>query len=153
MNELTLSLSDEETGLIGNELNRLFLFQDRPFGKEKQAAIIDEIRGWGYPAGAIISGIRKLMSEDLKSLKLATIKDAVGDFVYTEVRVRTPCKYCDTRGVVLMKDENKYEFSLACICANGDRSRKGGLANWNGQKFQLRGGRTLTLRFAEFLLV
>lgn len=152
MNELTLSLSDEEAGLIGNELTRLFLFQDRPFGKEKQAAFIDEIRGWGYPAGAIVSGIRKLMSEDLKSLKLATIKDAASDFVHTEV-TRVPCKYCDTRGIVSMTDENKYEFALACICANGDRSRKSGLATWNGEKFQLRGGRTLTLRFAESLLV
>lgn len=152
MNELMLSLSDEESALIGNELNRLFLFQDRPFGKEKQSAFIDEIRGWGFPAGAIISGIRKLMSEDLKSLKIATIKDAASDFVHIDAGSKTQCKYCDMRGVVLMKDENNYEFALACICGNGER-RRDDYSTWNGQKLQLFGGRTLTFRFSEFLLV
>ncbi len=153
MNELTLSLSDEEIGLIANELNKLFLFQDRPFGKEKQGAFLDEIRGWNYPAGAIISGIRKLMAEDLKSLKLATIKEAAAGYIHRGDAERSKCDYCDGRGVVMMRDPNLYEFAFACLCSNADQPRASHrLATWNGEKFQVRNGKTYTLRFADILL-
>lgn len=143
MNVLMLSLSDEECGLIGNELNRLFLFQDRPFGKEKQAAFLDEIRGWGLPAGAIISGIRKLMAEDLKTLKLATVKEAAREFISREEEV-SKCQEC-MGGFIVMHAEDRRDFSLACRCLSGQGKKATmGLASWDGQDTQFSKGRMLT---------
>lgn len=142
MNELMLSLSDEQVGLIGNELNRLFLFQDRPFGKDKQAAFLDEIRGWGYPAGAIISGIRKLMAEDLKSLKLATVKEAAREFIQQEDLFK--CEECFS-GFIVMHDESRRDYSLACRCPAGQGKRATmGISSWDGQETQFSKDRILT---------
>lgn len=153
MNELTVWLSDEEVGVIANELSRLFLFQDRPFGKDKQVAFLDDIRGWGLPSGAIILGLRKLMAEDLKSLRLATIKDAAMEFVHHESVEKKNCEYCEKRGVVFMRDDAHYEFSFACPCINGDRFRIAHrLVTWNGDAVQLHRGKKFHLRFADSLL-
>lgn len=142
MNELTVWLSDEEVGIIGNELNKLFLFQDRPFSKDKQAAFLEEIRGWGLPAGAIISGIRKLKSEDLKSLKLTTIREASHDFIaYSEETEK--CDACIS-GVIIMHDEEKRQFALSCNCPRGRMVRNNSnLTGWNGANTQFSNKRVL----------
>lgn len=142
MNELTIYLSEDEIGMIGNELNKLFLFQDRPFSKEKQSAFLEEIRGWGIPFNAIVSGIRKLKAEDLKSLKLAAIRDAASQFFF-HGEENEKCSEC-LSGIILMRDEKNYQFSLACRCQRGNTKKMNlGLVGWNGEETQFSKNRLL----------
>lgn len=109
--------------------------------KEKQAAFMDEIRGWGFPAGAIIMGIRKLMAEDLKSLKLATVKQAARESIHYEEAIK--CGEC-LSGLIVMHDEQRCDFSLACRCPAGQgKMATMGLVFWDGQETQFSKGRML----------
>lgn len=147
MYEVTRSLAEQHKFQIGDELQKLFLLQDRPFSKEKSAALIEELEKSGLPAGALISGIRSLMHEDLKVVKLANILEASRDKLTAEEVKKTECDACDGRGMVMMKDDKFYEFAFACSCGNALRVEHLKLAHWNGENFQLHHGNTFKLRF------
>lgn len=153
MNELTVPLDDNDKIRIGNELERLFVLQDRPIAKEKKLILVDEICKTGYPIDAIMAGIKSLESEDMKNVKFAHLVDAIKDKMTYEEERAARCDYCDGRGMVTMRNKDKYQFALACVCVNGNRFHSQGNARWNGQQFQesKRHG-TLELEYAEFVL-
>lgn len=147
MYEVTQLLTEQHKLLLGDELQKLFLLQDRPFSKEKSAAIIEELEKSGMPTGALISGIRSLMHEDLKVVKLSNILEAARDKMTAEEVEKTECEACEGRGMVMMKDEAGYEFSFACGCGNALRVSNLKLARLNGDNIQLHRGKTFRLRF------
>ena len=137
MQELVRPLADNEKILVANELEKLFAFQDRSLGKEKKALLIQEIGTMGIPAGALIKGIRSLMADDLKTIKLADIRDSALKFVF-DVHESVACGDCGQSGIIVMADEKRRLFSLACSCRNGIRAKTGlGLAYWAGQDLQI----------------
>lgn len=147
MPNLTVSLTENEKILIGNELEKLFSFQDRPFSKDKRAHLVTEIASYGYPFGSIMLGIRAMFSEELKRITLADILSSCSEKISHEDEHqdnRESCDNCLGCGCVIMSDENKYHFSLACTCSNGNSFIQRHFARWNGEKTQYRGKRLLT---------
>lgn len=153
MNELTTPLDDNDKIRIGNELEKLFVLQDRPMSKEKKVILLDELGQTGYPAQAILAGIKSLQAEDLKSIKFANLLDAIKDKMTYEEEVKTQCEKCDGRGIVTMRNKDKYQFALACVCVNGNAFAGRGNARWNGERYQesKRHG-LLELDFADLIL-
>lgn len=146
MNELTALLDDRDKLMLGNELEKLFVFQDRPFSKEKKVLFIEELSLSGLPLPALLQGIRKLAAEDLKTIKLATIKEAANDCIVNSEEDTSKCDHCGHGGLVCMKDPEARMYALACKCRNGDRlvsAQK--LARWDGHETMFRNDRLLTL--------
>lgn len=136
MQELANILSDTDRIVLGNELDKLFIFQDKPFSKEKKAIFVQEISSWGIPLGALLPGIRSLMSEDLKSIKIASIREAAEGFI-ERTSVLGNCSHC-FGGLVVMKFSTGHETSLACTCEAGYQKKRGlKLTQWNGENIQM----------------
>lgn len=153
MNELTTPIDDNDKIRIGNELDKLFILQDRPMSKEKKIILIDEICQTGFPVPAILAGLKSLQAEDLQRIKFVNIVEAIKEKMTYEEEQRTQCEKCDGRGIVTMRNKDKYQFALACVCVNGNAFASRGNARWNGEQFQesKRHG-TLELEYAEFIL-
>jgi hypothetical protein len=144
VNSLTVSLTEDEKLVIGNELTRLFSLQDMPLSKEKKGYFLEELFVSGLPAGAILEGLRSLVTEELRSIKITTVTEAARDHLTAEDQQSVKaCASCFD-GWIVMKDEKKREFILACTCARGHQ-RKGDLATWNGEETFYRNGRWLTI--------
>ena len=142
MQELKLFLSAEDREQIGEALEKLYLLQDRPLTDEKKALMTQEIFDLGHSLPVILGGLRELMTQDLKAIKLSTIREAIQGVLEPEVSQKVPCDDCRGMGVVLMRDENKYQFALACKCPNG---RGKDLTKWNGESVQFCRKRKLSL--------
>ena len=148
MQELMNSLTEQQKLVIGDELEKLYALQDRPLGKEKLAFLLEEMATLNIPAGAWISGIRSLMSEDLKSVKLAHLYAAAKKFTVAEEAKTVRCDYCSGCGAVGMRDPEHRSWSLACICPNAEKLKKAwDLVRWNGEQVQISKGRRLVLTF------
>lgn len=145
MYEVMRSLTDQQKFQIADELERLFVLQDRPFSKDKSAVFLEELEKCGLPAGVLILGIRALMQEDLKTIKVANIIEASRSYLETEDKPKTKCDHCMGMGVVVLKDERKYDYSFSCVCENKGRIKN--LPLWNGEKYQLLNGKTFHNRF------
>jgi len=122
---------DAESEAVAHELEKLFVLQDRPLSKEKKIILVNELSKSGRPSASVIAGIRKLMDEDLRHIKKATILEAADDFISNEPQT-VACDDC-SEGMVLTRDDKGRYFSLACTCQNGNRHQ---LTRWNGQKTQ-----------------
>ncbi len=143
MQEMVHILDDVEKMKIGDELTRLFALQDMAFGKEKKAIFVAELSATGLPTEAIVRGIRSMVSEDLKSIKLNRLIEASRPFVYQDTPT-TKCAEC-LSGFVVMHDEQGYFFSFACRCPAGQiKRRSSGLVGWVGEESQFSNGRLLT---------
>lgn len=141
--------SEDEKFLIGNELQKLFAFQDRNLTKEAKSLFINEFEASGIPPGAMIHGIRSLITEDLRQIKLNHILAAARGFMTQETRESTKCDDCRKSGIVIMRDSDSREFALACHCQNGvGLNRAAGLVRWAGERTQMSGGRLLTAKWA-----
>lgn len=144
MNGLIPSLGEKEKMQIADELTRLFALQDAALGREKKAAFVDELSVSGFPMGAIVDGIRSLVSEELNTIKIGRVKGAIRSKMTVEAKEK--CSKCFD-GQILMKDDRNYEFALACNCPRGFQvSVTGGLATWNGEAKQYSHGRFLFQR-------
>jgi hypothetical protein len=141
VNELIAQWDDREKILLGNEIEKLFVLQDRPISKEKKAILVGEISNSGIPIGPLLSGLRKLMGEDLKTIKKATILEAARDFI-VDTYDQVQCDYC-SEGMVVTKDPEGRYFSLACTCPKGNGKR---LVRWNGQASQQINDRLLVVQ-------
>lgn len=143
MHGLMTQLTDDEKAMVGNELDKLYSFQDRQLPKEKKAFIVQEIAVQGFPFKAIIAGIRSLFSEDLKSVKLATLSKAIRENINApeEEEKSKDCVHCSGVGSVTLCDEEKRGYALACTCTAGRKHQR--LVRWNGEFVQLSNGRTL----------
>ena len=121
--------------------------------KDKKAILVEELCLTGYPKAAILAGMKSLQSEDLKSVKFAHLVDAIKSKMTYEEEVSTRCDHCDGRGAIFMRNKDKYQFALACVCVNGNRLQHQGNARWNGMQFQeSRRHGTLELEHPEFVL-
>lgn len=148
MQQLIPTLDDNEKIAIGNELDRLFMFQDRPpLTKEKKACLVEELAAAGYPVKSILSGISALIAEDMKVIKLSALKNSIEEFFARgSSEERIACEHCGKRGTVFLRDEEKRWYAFACICANGTNTvRAAGLARWSGQGTQFHRGRSFEL--------
>lgn len=144
MNELTVFWDEGERVSVGNELTRLFALQDKAFSQDKRAIFIDELANMNIAAGAVIQGIRSLVHEDLKTIKIGMLMSAARGYVQHEPN-GVACPGCSD-GIVTMRDEKGYRFALGCLCARGaQRAKSARLAIWNGLETQYRKGRTLTV--------
>jgi len=86
MSALITCLSDEEKVAVGNELEKLFMFQDRPLAAPKKALLVSEISKKGMSFDAIVKGIRNLFSEDLKEVKLSRIENSIREFMPKSIK-------------------------------------------------------------------
>lgn len=123
-------------------LEKLFKMQGIFLDEEMLLSFIEEISRWNYPDGAIELGFKSLFSENLKDIKLFTIKNAVKGFITQEEGVRNPayCQDCSNTGHISMfnpSDKHRYQTAFACICKKGDEfARIFKVAVWNGQNEQ-----------------
>lgn len=140
MNGQTSSYPNTGNNLIGEELDKLFAFQDKHLSKEKRSILLDALATSGIPDAAIILGIRKLMNDDLPSIKMGTIFAAARAFVEGENYQK--CDDC-SEGYVVLRDEVGQWFSMACQCGQGSLRHTAGLAHWKGEEHQLSNGRPL----------
>ncbi len=141
-----MSLTEPQKLLIADELQRLFVLQGQHFSKEKSAIFLEELEKAGLPAGALIAGIRGLMNEDLSDIKLNRILAASRSKMTYETSEKVTCEHCDSRGLVMMRDANAYEFAFACTCSNANRYV--GHQKWNGESTQYQREMMFTKRFA-----
>jgi hypothetical protein len=136
------SFQATQFSLISDELEKLFVFQDKHLSKEKKAILVEEIQRYGFPQSAVIHGIRALMADDMPAIKLFPILASIRKFMIPEEQT-SECKEC-LNGIVLMRDQNLYEFALACVCGRGKQiNLTQRLMLWNGEETQLNHGRSL----------
>ena len=137
MNELTKPLTSTEIDDLAFLLTKLFTLQDRPANKNKILIYVEEISNYNFPFAAISSGIKSLFNEELKSIKLPTILDAIRDKLILEKEELANCDYCGNTGLITMYNEKKYQFVFACKCDRGKRyidNMK--IAKWKGGNIQ-----------------
>lgn len=143
-------LTENERGLLVNELRKMFVLHDRPVSDEKISIFVEELEKANAPLPALIGAIRKLaVNEDVRQIKIGSIFAESRRFIEPGERERVNCPHC-VDGAVVMKDDEKRSFGLACICANGNRLRQGKdpLLTWNGELEQYNAkGKHFTLAF------
>lgn len=137
MNDLIVPLTDDEKGMVANELDKLYSFQDRPLSKEKKAHMVQEITTHGYPFKAVIQGIRDMFSEELKAIKLASILESIREKIEPGSIESTDCDKCDKSGFVILADPNYYEKMFACVCPNASKWSGSKLVRWGGDEVQM----------------
>jgi hypothetical protein len=143
--KLTVLLTEAEKTVIENELRRVFALQDIPLGNDKRGYFLEELERSGLPAGALIQGLRDLAKSDVSSIKIGTIIDASRKHLERAEFLSEGCRLC-LRGEVFMRDEQRREYSLACVCERGAHAAQiHGLARWDGNDVMTRRGRMLTL--------
>jgi hypothetical protein len=110
--------------------------------KEKKALLVQEISDLGFPVAAILGGLRELMGEDLKAIKLATIREAIKGKLEPEIeKAAASCGECISGFIIMTDPVTLNEFALACQCAAGYRHTW--LRRWGGDNFQFSNGREL----------
>lgn len=125
------------------ELERLHVLQDKPFPESKKVIMVNELGIGIYPFTAVIQGIKSLHGEDLRSIKLFLLIEAIRKFVDAD-KDRFQCGNCHKEGCVIMIDAVGNSFALACTCSNGDMiAELQGLVRWNGKGVQDSNGRIL----------
>lgn len=125
---------------IGEDLERLFAFQDRNLSKDKKSILVKSLLESGLPTGAILLGIRSLMNDDLSAIKMGHIFYAIRMFI--EPTDYGDCDQC-SEGFIISRDENGRWFALACNCIQGSLRKKNGLVSWSGDERQFLKGRIL----------
>jgi len=123
VNELMTRLTENEKFILGNEIEKLFILQDRPIGKEKKTILVDELSMAGIPLQALFLALKKLRDEDLRAIKLATLKEAASEFIYRDP-IGSSCGNCAS-GIIIAANAKKYLFSFACSCEQGMIRRRG----------------------------
>jgi hypothetical protein len=143
MQELTKFYTQTERDLIQNELERLFVFQDKAAGARKITMFMDEIFGLNFPIEAILAGIKDLQHDSLQHIKLGTIIDSIQTKIHIEETTAAPqCNYCTGADMVSLRNDKGYTAVFACLCARGDHfQRTMNIARWNGRLVQKNGER------------
>lgn len=141
------SLTEVQKLQIADELEKLFTLQDRPFSQKRAAIFIEELEKSNLPAGAIISGIRSLMTDDLGKITYEMIFARSRSKIEREEIKSKECDHCFGSGVVSMRDEVGYEFLYVCSCENSKKYQDCGLAKWNSEAIQIHNGKKFKKRF------
>lgn len=139
------SLTEAQKIQIADELEKLFTLQDRPFSQKRAAIFIEELEKSNLPAGAIISGIRSMMAEDLGKISYEMICARSKTKIERAEIKNADCQNCFGSGLIMMVDEVGYEFSFACPCENS--VKHAGLVKWNLENIQVRNGKRFIKRF------
>jgi hypothetical protein len=130
---------------ISDCLEKLFIFQDKPISENKKAILTQEIIDLGFPYVAIVQGLKSLYQQDIRTLKLAVIIDAIKKFIDINLG-RHECCSCNSNGAIISKDDEGRWYAMACKCSNGDLTYKfQNLVKWNGMDVQFSNGRNLTI--------
>lgn len=95
-----------------------------------------ELSERSIPYQAILTALHELKFEDVNKISLHLIEQQAKKHVVHEEEQRSHCDWCDGRGVVMLRNKDKYQFSFACKCSNGDRFAAQGNKRWNGEQFQ-----------------
>lgn len=119
------------------------MLQDKPFPEAKKVIMVNELGTGVFPFTAVIQGIKSLHAEDLRSIKLFLLIEAIRKFIDSDTH-RHICGACHKEGCITMIDANGAMFALACTCSNGDLVvNLQGLVRWNGTGVQESNGRIL----------
>lgn len=146
MGDIALRLSEVEELHIAEELSRLFKLQGKPLLPDDKVCFVGELSRTGYPFKAIESGIKSLFDQDLKTIKLSLLKDAIRPFISDQEEESLDCGLCKNTGFVHMADEKGYVFSVPCQCSRGVKfARAQKLPRWNGKRQMISRGRKLHL--------
>lgn len=147
MNELKAYWDPNNDEAISYALDRLFSAQDRALNAEKKAFLLGELKESNLPPKAILQGIQKLAKDNLKQIKVWTLVEAANEFMEKKTEYQpAKCDHCAGTGRVVMVDESRLFYSLACICENGLRNKA--LESWNGQSQMFSKGRLLEFPYA-----
>lgn len=138
--DLAVIRTDEEKMRIAEDIGKLFDLHDRPLKDDKKLFILEEIVKKAYPTEAILAGLSKLMTEELKRITLHVIINAVEEHIESQPKPKVPCDDCGMIGRVVLYDDEKRGFAFACKCSNGDKFQ---LKRWNGEQNQYSNGRML----------
>ena len=133
MSELRRCVSPAEEIELAREIERLFVFQDRPLPASRTTMIVKELSESGIPFRAIMAGIKKLCAEDLKQIKISTIFQAAREFmVFEEPK---GCGFCHGTGFVDMVNKDMCPIVYPCACEKGKwLARNQKLTQWNGKR-------------------
>lgn len=142
----------EQLDMLSAELQRLFTLQDRPITEAKLKIFVEELEKSQIPEACILLGIRSLIAEDLKAIKVITVLNAARKFVEEEPDHRVDCDVCFKTGgvpVTYQISNLLYTGILGCRCENGQSLTKiHGLISWNGEDVQMgKNGRVYTRMF------
>lgn len=146
MNYIRPTMNSLQVSEIGDVLEKLFTFQDKPLSENKKAVLAQEIINYGFPYQAIIAGIKDLFMSDLRTLKLVNLIDSIRKCIDYDAG-RADCPYCKKEGAICAIDaQSGAPYAIACKCSNGDAVfEKQQLVRWNGQNKQLSNGRNLII--------
>lgn len=140
MKGLTVLWDENERNAVQSAIENLFRLKGyRMIDKtltETAAVFVENLSQTGLPPNAVLSGIHKLKFERIGKIDIADIVEASEEHLESTEPVRVECIYCGGRGIVSLKDENKLEYALACICLNGDSYASKGHVRWNGEREQ-----------------
>lgn len=104
--------------------------------KDMAEQFTTDLQDTNLPPPAILRALHTLKFDDIQRVSLYTIITEAKKYVEPETRESADCDWCDGRGIVMMRNPDKYQFSLACKCSNGDAFAKQGNKRWNGEQFQ-----------------
>jgi hypothetical protein len=135
MSELKRCVAPNQEIELAKEIERLFVFQDRPLSDARNLMIVKELSQSGVPFKALVAGIRKLCSEDLKQVKISVILKASREFMVME-KPRS-CALCHGTGFIDMMSKDAYPVSYACNCDLGRWHQENkGVEKWHGKRRQ-----------------
>jgi hypothetical protein len=78
-----------------------------------------------------------MMSQDIASLKLCYLTQAIAKYAEKSSEHRESCEHCDGTGNTSMTDSEGYSWSMCCICSTGLRIAEAQKApRWNGTSKQ-----------------
>jgi len=132
MNDLIRTFSPLDEIEVAKELDRLFALQDRPLSNDKKSILVTELSVSGMPKSAVVAGIRDLVSEDLKQIKLCTLIQATKKH-FRFVDTKQGCDRCSYTGNVSVATDDGYIYSIPCVCDRGTSiSKAQNLGQWSG---------------------
>lgn len=156
MSVLTISWDADEILAVETALKTLFKVQGYKGSDEhlteNVGLLANELSKRRSPVKAILAGLHELKFEDVSKINLFLIENAAKRHIEQSQEHRIDCDYCSGSGVVTMRNKDKYQFSLACVCINGDTFAVQGNRRWNGERFQEGRHGTYELDFADILL-
>lgn len=105
MLELIQQLTPDEIIQVGEELEKLFILQDRPFGAQQKMLFTREITISGFSFPMIIRGIRSLLTEDLNRISVNTIIGAIRG----QLKTQSDSKMREAQNRIRERMDREYE--------------------------------------------
>jgi hypothetical protein len=137
----------EEKRKIGEQLERLFLLQNKPIKSEARAEMVRELVRRGYHSGQISEAVNKLVDQELAHISLGVILQQLQESPSAS-GVEDYCLFCgdkDANGDYIAsgylpaletaEDGSWNEVRIACNCSKGRQvAQESGITVWNGKE-------------------